>query len=232
MPRPTRVLFIGNSFTNRNDLPGMLTALGAAAKPPRPIETARVIANGMSLKTHWDRGGAREEVRGGGWDYVVLQEQSTLPLKNRQRMHEYVRRFDGEITAAGAATVLYMTWARRNEFHRQGELSDAYASIGREIGALVAPVGAAWQRAIGEDPKLVLHDRDMSHPNPLGSYLAACVLYSTLFRASPAATTTRVQGLEQTAVDRLRMIRTVAWQIVKEFQKAAGRHEPNKGAAS
>jgi len=35
------------------------------------------------------------------------------------------------------------------------------------------------------DPKLVLHQADNSHPNPKGSYLAACVFYTTLLDRNP-----------------------------------------------
>ena len=89
----------------------MISALAAAARPPRQVESARVIANGMSLKTHWERGEARKAIRERQWDYVVLQEQSTLPLKNPQKMHEYVTFFDEEIRRHKAKTVLYLTWA-------------------------------------------------------------------------------------------------------------------------
>ncbi len=169
---PTRILFIGNSFTNRNDLPGMLTRLGVAAKPGILMKTERVIANGMALKTHWNRGLAREKIRSSKWDYVVLQEQSTLPLKNPKRMRESIKLFDQEIKAAGAKTVLYMTWARRHEWDRQPELSEAYTSIGGSIGALVVPVGQAWQRVLTERPDVMLHDKDNSHPSFAGTYLA------------------------------------------------------------
>ena len=53
MTDPLRILFIGNSYTGRNDLPGLLTRLAAAADPPVVIETGRVLANGMALKYHW-----------------------------------------------------------------------------------------------------------------------------------------------------------------------------------
>jgi hypothetical protein len=43
------------------------------------------------------------------YDCIVLQEQSTLPVKNARRMHENIRLFDEAIKAAGAQTVLYMT---------------------------------------------------------------------------------------------------------------------------
>ncbi len=184
--RLTRILFIGNSFTNRNDLPGILARLGAA-NPPQRVETGRVIANGRALKTHWERGAAREAIRSSKWNYVVLQEQSTLPLKDPARMHEYVRLFDEEIKASGAKTVLYMTWARRHQWERQSDLSEAYTSIGRSIRAMVVPVGMAWQRLLSERPDLVLHDKDHSHPNFAGTYLAACVSFAALFTRAPKA---------------------------------------------
>jgi hypothetical protein len=36
--KPTRILFIGNSFTNRNDLPGMVARLAGAGDPPQEVE--------------------------------------------------------------------------------------------------------------------------------------------------------------------------------------------------
>src|SRR5258708_3177723 len=128
----------------------MLARLGAAAKPPIPIELDRVIANGRALKTHWEHDAAREAIRSAKWDYVVVEEQRTLPLKNPERMHEYVSLFDGEIKTIGAKTVLYMTWARRHQWERQAELAEAYTSVGQSIGAIVVPVGLAWQHLLTE----------------------------------------------------------------------------------
>jgi hypothetical protein len=216
MPASTQILFIGNSFTNRNDLPGMLERLGASARPARRIETRRVIANGAALKAHWDRGMARQEIKRTAWDYVVLQEQSTLPLKNRARMHEYIRLFDQEIRARGAKTVLYLTWARLHTFERQDELSDAYTTIGRELGALIVSAGVAWQRALAEHGGLVLHDKDQSHPNPLGSYLAACTFYAAVFGDTPLGLTTDIVGLNKYDGQLLQALQEIAWRTVNE----------------
>jgi hypothetical protein len=212
----TRILFIGNSFTNRNDLPGMLARLAAAAQPPNRVETDRVIANGRALKTHWERGAAAEAICASKWNYVVLQEQSTLPLKNPARMHEYIRLFDEAIQASGAKTVLYMTWARRHQWDRQAELSEAYASIGRSIGAIVAPVGVAWQLALHDRPGLVLHDKDNSHPNLAGTYLAACVFFALLFKQSPEGLqTSDLAALERYGPDIAAVLQRAAWQSVR-----------------
>src|SRR5262245_59139929 len=107
---PLKVLFIGNSFTARNDLPGLIAQLAEARG--KGLQHRLISAGGASLRTHWNAGEALKAIQEGQYDCVVLQEQSTLPVKNAKRMHENVRLFNEAIKAAGAKTVLYMTWAR------------------------------------------------------------------------------------------------------------------------
>jgi hypothetical protein len=188
------VLFIGNSFTARNDLPGLITKL--TARGGHRLGHELISVGGASLRTHWNKGHAQRRIREGDSDYVVLQEQSTLPVKNAARMHENVRLFDQVIRAAGARTALYMTWARRHAPQTQRAITEAYESIGREVKATVIPVGLAWQRFLSEGRNApVLHDTDKSHPTLAGSYLAACVFYAVLFAGSPIDLDEGVDGL-------------------------------------
>jgi hypothetical protein len=150
--------------------------------------------------------------RGGGFDAVVLQEQSTLPAKNAARFHDNVRLFDGAIRAAGAATVLYMTWARRDHPASQAAITEAYTAIGRELGATVVPVGTAWAGLLGARDRPVLHDRDGSHPTVAGSYLAACVFYGTLLKESPVGNGAQVAGLSEE--DRA-SLQAAAWAVCR-----------------
>jgi hypothetical protein len=78
-----------------------------------------------------------------------------------------------------------MTWARKSQPQTQAELNDAYTSIAKELGAMLAPVGTAWQRVRELDPGVELHHSDGRHANPAGSYLAACVFYAVILKASP-----------------------------------------------
>ena len=195
---PVKVLFIGNSFTARNDLPGMVTALAAAAGVA--VKTRLLSMGGASLRSHWNKGEAQGVIRAGRYDFVVLQEQSTLPVKNAARMHENIRLFDETIREAGAQTVLYLTWARRNTPEHQALITEAYTSIGREIGAIVAPVGIAWQRLLQGHDHPVLHDRDSSHPTVAGTYLAACVFAVALFGLSQPASNVSIAGLTDSDV--------------------------------
>jgi len=63
----------------------------------------------------------------------------------------------------------------------QAEVASGYINIADELDSIVAPVGVVWQRAIERNPQLELWMEDGSHPTPLGSNLAANVLYSTIF---------------------------------------------------
>src|SRR5438034_398363 len=187
------VLFIGNSFTARNDLPGLIAELAEAHG--HHLDHQLISVGGASLRTHWNKGHAQNRIKEGGFDYVALQEQSTLPVKNAARMHENVRLFDKVIRAAGAKTALYMTWARQHAPETQRAITDAYTSIGREIGATVVPVGIAWQKYLAKHKSPVLHDKDKSHPTLAGSYLAACVFLAVLFGESPTGITVEIDGL-------------------------------------
>jgi hypothetical protein len=176
-------LFIGNSFTQRNNLPGLFADLAAARG--LPVKHDLISVGGASLRTHWNAGEASEAIATGGYDYVVLQEQSTLPVKNAQRMAENVRLFDEAIQRAKSTTVLYMTWARKHAPDTQQAIASAYNAIGKELGAIVVPVGLAWRRFLSQHDKPVLYDRDQSHPTLAGSYLAACVFLAVIFKANP-----------------------------------------------
>jgi hypothetical protein len=194
--RPLRVLFIGNSYTFFNGGLGTLVqSMASAVKDGRRLEYVEVTKGGQTLEGHWADGKALAEIRKGGWDFVVLQEHSLRPLQDREKMFAYAKRFDGEIRRVGARTVFYETWARKNRPEMQGLLDQAYSGIAKEVAAVVAPAGLAWQAALKVKPDLSLHIADLSHPTPAGSYLNACVFYETFFGRSP-------EGLPRTIKDR------------------------------
>jgi hypothetical protein len=216
-PGTARALFIGNSFTARNNLPSLVADL--AAKRDIALEPRLLSMGGASLRMHWNKGAAQKEIERGGYDWVVLQEQSTLPVKNAARMHENVRLFDAAIRAAGARAALYLTWARLNAPQSQRLITDAYTAIGREIGAVVVPVGVAWERVLATSGGPVLHDKDGSHPTPAGSYLAACVFLAALFDESPVGTGGAPPGL---SAAHAKLLQRAAREAVKSAASGQG----------
>lgn len=177
-----RVLFIGNSYTAIN---GGIDKQLAGLDPS--TETLRIDVGGYTLENHWVAGNALQTIHKGGWTYVVLQEQSQTPIINQGKFFEYAGYFDAEITSSGATTVLLMTWERPDSV-RAGvtfaNLANAYNALGKALGARVAPAGSAFARSLREKPELALYIQD-GHPTIYGTYLAACVLYGTLWSVSP-----------------------------------------------
>lgn len=169
--RVVRVLFIGNSYTYVNELPALVAQLLA----PRGIrlEHESVTPGGATLEKQWKDGKALAAIQNGKWDFVVLQEQSMRPFRNREAMFSAAKSLHAEIAKAGAKTLLYETWAAKAVPDEQSKLTDAYDTLGRELGATVVPAGEAWKRGIAAG--LELHGSDGRHPSRLGSYLAACV---------------------------------------------------------
>ena len=101
-PRPLRVLFIGNSYTYFNYLPGLVASLARGARPSRAMQTEMVARPGVSLRDHWLDGAALAAIRRTRWDYVVVQEQSMLgvmlahgrpTVNDPDLFHEFGRRF-------------------------------------------------------------------------------------------------------------------------------------------
>jgi len=199
---------VGNSFTSRNNLPGLIKGLAAA----RGIEVGHklISAGGASLRQHLNAGKALDEIANGGYDTVVLQEQSTLPIKSPDRFRESARDFGAAITAAGARTAFYLTWARRNAPETQRALTDAYGAAAVELGATLVPVGMIWERFLAEHDEPALHDADNSHPALAGSYLAACVFLIALLDEDPVGIDTPVKGLDNKTAA---LLQQSAWDI-------------------
>jgi hypothetical protein len=211
---PMKILFIGNSFTARNNVPGLVAQMAEARG--RGLQHQLLQAGGASLRMHWNKGDAQRAIEQTRYDYVVLQEQSTLPQKNPQRFHENVRLFDQAIRDSGAKTVLYLTWARQNAPETQDAITDTYLSIGEELGATVIPAGIAWQNFLRQHKSPVLHDKDQSHPTLAGSYLAACVFFAMLFGESPVGIASDLKGLTQAEAE---LLQKTAWATVAPVRR-------------
>ncbi|HZX03998.1 hypothetical protein [Kribbella sp.] len=207
-----RILFVGNSFTSNNNLPKLLKDLAGA----RGIEVEHKVISvgGASLRQHLNAGKALDAIANGGYDVVVLQEQSTLPIKSPARFRESARDFHQAIAAAGARTVFYLTWARSNAPETQQALTDAYAGAASELGGTLIPVGMVWERFLAAHDKPVLHESDNSHPTLAGSYLGACVFLIALLNADPVGIDVPVKGLD---AETTALVQQAAWDICTDL---------------
>jgi len=217
-----KVLFIGNSYTSVGDLPGVITQM-AKAKGKDLVCTAHT-PGGRSLHKHWQEGKAQKLIEKGGWDFVVLQDQSLNPVSSPKNMLKYADMFCKKIDEIGAKKVFYLTFAYKAPPKWVGEIKDpkkreyfkklisnmqpllnkTYLQAAKQNKALVAPAGIAWDIAYKQNPKYPLHASDNSHPADLGVYLSAMVFYSTFFDEPPTDMPARINtdrnGKEQSVI--------------------------------
>jgi hypothetical protein len=231
---------LGNSYTYFDSLPAIVMALAEAGT--HRLEATMVAPGGWRLKDHLEKGEALSLLRSATWDFVVLQEQSTLGtnlfvdgkprVAGDEAFQPWAEKWAIEITRAGATPVFYLTWARRASPEDQATLTHAYLRAARATRALVAPVGLAWARAQSMQPSLDLYAADGSHPSATGSYLAGCTFYATFFHSSPVGLPARVSGapvnldtgqvetgrtalLVDLTVDDARVLQEAAWDAVQ-----------------
>ena len=196
----TSVLFIGNSFTTVNDLPNTLRQL--ALSLGEEVTVATSAPGGYTLFQHASYAPTLNAIDAQPWDYVVMQEQSqlgALPIEaTTTELGALQLLVDIEANYECTYPVFFMTWGRANgdadncvNFPfmctydgMQQALRSNYVYLATMNDAYTAPVGAAWKQVRDTHPEINLYAPDESHPSVEGTYLAACVFYSTLFHES------------------------------------------------
>ncbi len=237
-----RVLFIGNSYTAANTLHALVSDLLIEAG--HGGTTLDVTPGGYRLEEHAaDADGTNGDTRlrdllvtgeeaALGWDVVVLQEQSQVAGFPTTEPY-WTGMVEGATTLrdlasdAGADTVIFMTWGRRDGDDTnptlypdyptmQDRLSDGYTDLASRISTggepvFIAPVGESYRSIYLEGDTAVfegLYVTDGSHPSIRGSYLAACTIFATLTGTSPVGMTSAPTGID--ATERLSIQETAA----------------------
>lgn len=204
-----KALFIGNSYTQVNDLPQMVSNIASSENKTLIYETH--LAGGARFKTHWENistSGLLEKMQEGDFDYIVLQGQSQeVAFPNSQfdqDVYLYAKKLDSvaKLYNPNSKVVFYMTWGYRygdqancpsyppfcTFWSMSQRLYDNYLLMATDFNSMVCPVGAAWRESIIRDSTIVLHSSDNSHPTPSGTYLSSCLFYSTFFKDSVNST--------------------------------------------
>ena len=197
------VLFLGNSYTGVNNLP--LLTYNLALSLGDTINYDSNIPGGYTYEGHSTNTTSLSKVAQGDWDFVILQEQSQKPSfppsQVATEVYPYAQILVDSVKSANACAepLFYMTWGRKNGdasncgFYpplctydgMQARLRESYLEMSINNDCSVSPVGAAWKYVRDNYPTIELYSADESHPSINGSYLAACVHYTSMYRESP-----------------------------------------------
>ena len=173
------VLFIGNSLTYSNDLPGTVAGIMRLAGEEMSYHT--VVRPDFAVFDHYSGGSdAVEQVRRGGWHFVILQQgPSSLP-ESRASLIQWTVNFDRLIRPTGAMPALFMVWPSKDRFRFFEDVRRSYELAADTVGGLFLPAGEAWLTVWQDSAELDLYGPDDFHPSEMGSFLAALVMFEKL----------------------------------------------------
>ena len=141
VPDPAlRILFIGNSLTSANDLPGLVRRL-AESDPARQVMISSVTFGNYSLEDHWNRGDAQQAIAGARWDYVVLQQGPSALPESRVLLVEYTERFAGEIQRVGGRPAVYMVWPSLDRESEWDAVTANHQAAAEAVSGVLFPAG-------------------------------------------------------------------------------------------
>ncbi len=198
-----RVMFLGNSYTFVNDLPLMLSQLAAGTGDSLYYDSN--TPGGYTLQGHSTNQASLSLIQQGGWDFMIIQEQSQLPSfpmsQFMSQSYPYAKMLCTKFRKYNqcGSPLFFMTWGRKNGDNQNCQvwppvctyqgmdslLNLRYRMMADSNEALVSPVGAVWHYIRDNYPNIELYDTDESHPSQAGTYAAACTFYSMIFQKDP-----------------------------------------------
>ncbi len=195
---PLEILFIGNSHTSYNDLPGIFKNLAVSGNKDVYIES--YLVGGRSLYQHAIDSLTNRKIQSKRWDYIILQGTGrniaypasfpAHPVNTalsilEENIHQH---------CPSTRIVLLLIWADEDGMTWYYDWKETYQVMQDDIyyntinyaknyNLTISPVGWAWKKVLAEKfyPLHYLHRNDWSHPSLKGSFLAACVIYSSVF---------------------------------------------------
>ena len=203
-PNDFMVLFIGSSYFDANDLPGIFEQI--ATEAGKQVYVRREVLSGYYLDYFAQSANTEAVIQEREWDYVVLQggcqnaaypetHHLITPNSGYHPVYPALSTLQAKVEANHTNTqmVYMMPWAFEDGMTWIEGQTDTYDDMQQEIydntlawadtlGLTVAPVGWAWRAVLREDPpQHYLHLPDWNHPNLRGTYLSALVIFTTLF---------------------------------------------------
>lgn len=258
--KKVRVLFLGNSYTYVNDLPNIVANMAASTGDTLIYDMS--APGGQTFSGHLDpfTGNSLQKIKAGGWDYVVLQEQSQMCAYPTMSFdiwcYPYAEQLVDTVKASNpcAEVIFYMTWGRKNgdvpgmcngfpgwthfcTYHAMDSvIRERYMLMGDSFNTTVSPVGAVWRYLRTNHPSIELYDADGSHPSPAGSYAGGCSFYTAIFK-KPAdsikynfSLSATTAATIRTAASRVVYDSMSYWQIAKHETFASFSHNASSMA--
>ena len=194
-----KLLMVGNSFTFYYNLPMAIEQF--SKHKGLNWEVHQSTAGGASLKDHWNREkglNSVQKIKNNTYTHVIFQEYSSYPLTAIDTTQKYLNLMH-KAASDNSIKFLYATWSYPNILKNNDLISPSSKAIEDKLEKIkpssdvgILPVGRAFDLFQLKYPDQTLFTSDNKHPNPIGCYLAACVIFSKISNQSAVGFPKRV----------------------------------------
>ncbi|HEY8399648.1 MAG TPA: SGNH/GDSL hydrolase family protein [Cytophagaceae bacterium] len=226
-PRPEskRILFIGNSYTYRNNMPLLFQEI--AKSKGYSVDVTAITRGKYTFYLQAQRKIIKRVLKHHTYDVIVLQGSSmdllwdSSRLKSRtfpaiEQLITTIRTYQPQ-----SKLYLYMTWAYGIQDSSSGKMSysnqmlealdQGYRNLKKKFNVPVIPVGKVWANYLKKYPQVVLYTQDCAHPSFVGSYLVAGTMFQAIY-GKP------LKGAPTLTIRRSKEIKTVQDFVTEQFQ--------------
>ncbi len=207
------LLFIGNSHSSVNDLPGLVATLIETGLPSKSVNTENAAGWGF-LADRVNDGVTLEKIQSKNWTYVILQAQKYSSSGLYSYPTDAAESWIIVIKDQNAIPVLFPEWPRRGNFEEGQRVHDLHLYIASQEPACVAPIGLVWDEVRIRYPEINLHAQDGNHSNLTGALLTAYVFYQ-VFTGKQSSELPYINQIAVTDVIQ-QQLREVASEVVNE----------------
>lgn len=173
------ILFIGNSLTYSNDLPGLVETIGEVYD--KQISTQCICRPNYALEDHWNDGLVQKKIGAEKFDYVLFQQGPSSQANGRSSLIEYGGKISALAKMKGANPAYFMVWPSVQYYHTFGGVIKNHNDAAEVNESMIVPVGELWRDFRITPNKSDLYSADQFHPSATGSFLVALTIIKTIF---------------------------------------------------
>ncbi len=227
------IMYVGNSFFYyNNSLHNNVSSIVKNHSSNKTLRQRSITINGSSLSWHpldaylsnknigsftidTANNNKYKQVKDTSIDAVIFMDCSLCPIhpKTKRDFHKNVTKYTEIIRSRGMEPILFMSWPYKNKPSMIKELRKEFLKAAKKNNIYLIPVGEAFYAFQKKYPEINLYTDDFRHPSKEGTYLAAAVIFASLFNLDVTGT----QGIEGIDADVADKIHKMTDSIVKSF---------------
>jgi hypothetical protein len=121
-------------------------------------------------------------------DAVIFMGCSLCPIHpdTKDTFQVYVQKYSEIIRDKNAEPMLFMSWPYKNKPEMINSLRNVFINTANKNNLLLIPAGEAFYRFNLSYPEIDLYTKDLRHPSKEGTYLAAAVVFTSLYGKATA----------------------------------------------